>query len=126
MRRNIRRSIDAGLTLAGILVIFGSVFFANTIGVQALFLLVLFGVLIMEIGVWGLSSRLLPSERKFSRLREEGDNMITLIRELNASAIAKDRGEEDAKRFQQTLASMHDSVVRMAELAAHQDDDSKA
>lgn len=114
------------LTLAGILVIFGSVFFANTIGVQALFLLVLFGVLIMEIGVWGLSSRLLPSERKFSRLREEGDNMITLIRELNASAIAKDRGEEDAKRFQQTLASMHDSVVRMAELAAHQDDDSKA
>lgn len=126
MRRNIRRSIDMMLTLAGILVIFGSVFFANTIGVQALFLLVLFGVLIMEIGVWGLSSRLLPSERKFSRLREEGDNMITLIRELNASAIAKDRGEEDAKRFQQTLASMHDSVVRMAELAAHQDDDSKA
>jgi len=126
LRRNIRRSIDMMLTLAGILVIFGSVFFANTIGVQALFLLVLFGVLIMEIGVWGLSSRLLPSERKFSRLREEGDNMITLIRELNASAIAKDRGEEDAKRFQQTLASMHDSVVRMAELAAHQDDDSKA
>lgn len=126
MKRNIRRSIDAVLTLAGILVIFGSVFFANTIGVQALFLLVLFGVLIMEIGVWRLSSRLLPSERKFSLLREEGDNMITLIRELHASAIAKDRGEEDAKRFQQTLASMHDSVVRMAELAAHQDDDSKA
>ena len=44
--------------------------------------------------------------------------MIDLIRELNAAAIAKDRGEEDVMRFQNTLALMHESVKRMAELAA--------
>ena len=121
MQRNLRRNIEAILTIVGILIIFGSVLFAYDIGMQVQFVLVLVGVLLMEIGVWGLSSRFLPNERKFSSLRAEGDNMMDLIRELNAAAIAKDRGSEDAKRFQDTLAKMHESVVRMSELAAHRD-----
>ncbi len=75
----------------------------------------------MEAGVWGLSSKLFPNERKYSMLREEGDNMIALIRELNHAAIAKSTGQEDAKRFQATLEKMHDSVVKMADLAAKED-----
>lgn len=75
----------------------------------------------MEAGVWGLSAKLFPSERRFSRLRDEGDRMIELTRELNAAAIAKDTGAEDAKRFQDTLQQMHDSVMKMSELAALED-----
>lgn len=75
----------------------------------------------MEAGVWGLSSKLFPNERRYSQLRDEGDQMIALIRELNHAAIAKSRGQEDAKRFQATLEKMHESVVKMAELAAKED-----
>ncbi len=75
----------------------------------------------MEAGVWGLSSKIFPSGRRYSALRAEGDNVLHLIRELNAAAIAKDRGVEDAKRFQSTLEEMHNSVSRMAELAAKED-----
>lgn len=122
MKRNIRRSYEVALTLTGVVIIFGSVLFAVEVGIQLQFMMVLVGVLLMEVGVWGLSSRLLPSTRKFKYLRDEGDRMIELIRALNAAAIARDRGEEDAKHFQQTLAEMHESVVRMSEIAAQRND----
>lgn len=77
----------------------------------------LLGVLLMEAGIWGLASRFVPNQRKYTKLRGEGDNMLHLIRELNAAAIAKERGEEDSKRFQETLAAMHDSVIKMSGLA---------
>lgn len=120
MKRNIRRSFEIVGTLIGVLVIFGSVLFANDIGVQLQFMMVLCGVLIMEIGVWGLSSHLLPNDRKFTSLRNEGDRMIELIRELNSAAIARNLGKEDAERFQRTLAEMHESVERMSEIAGQQ------
>lgn len=123
MNRNMRRSVEALLTIVGILIVFGSVLFGNDVGIQIQFMMVLLGVLLMEVGVWGLSSKLIPNERRFTRLRGEGDHMLQLIRELNTAAIAKDRGEEDAKRFQNTLANMHESVVRMSELAAQEDTD---
>ncbi len=76
----------------------------------------------MEVGVWGLSSRIFPSERRFNALRGEGDNVLHLIRELNSAAISKDRGLEDAKRFQAILEEMHNSVSRMAELAVKENE----
>jgi len=122
LKRNIRRSFEIMGTLVGILIIFGSVLFASEVGIQIQFLMVLFGILLMEIGVWGLSSRLIPNERKFVSLREEGDRMIVLIRKLHAAALVKDESEEAAKRFQDTLAVMHDSVTRMSEIAALRDE----
>ena len=122
MKRNSRRTIDLGLTGLGIGIIFTSVILGGTLEIQMQLPLALLGVLFMEAGVWGLSSKLFPNERRYSQLREEGDSMIQLIRELNAAAIAKDTGAEDAKRFQATLQRMHDSVVRMSELASKEDD----
>lgn len=121
MKRKIRRGIEAVLTIIGIILVFGSVLFAQGTGVYIQFMIVLVGVMVMEIGVWGLSSRLIPSERKYLRLRSEGDRMIELIRELNNAALARDRGEEGTKQFQATLAEMHESVVRMSELAARKE-----
>ena len=118
MNRAIRRSIDIVLTIIGIVIIFSSAIMSDSLQVPIQIVMALIGVLMMEIGVWGMSSRFLPSERRYLELRSEGDQMIDLIRELNAAAIAKDRGEEDVMRFQNTLALMHESVKRMAELAA--------
>ncbi|MFK7863168.1 MAG: hypothetical protein AB8B95_02970 [Pseudohongiellaceae bacterium] len=118
MKKNVRRSIDIGLTVAGIAAVFSSIILGDRLGIGLQLPIALVGVLLMEAGIWGLSSKLFPSQRKYTSLRDEGDRMLSLIRELNSAAIAKDRGEEDAKRFQQTLEAMHNSVVKMADLAS--------
>ena len=122
MKRNIRRNIDAGLTGLGIAVIFSSIILGTSLDIRAQMPIALIGVLLMEAGIWGLASRLVPSQRKYTQLRGEGDHMLQLIRELNAAAIAKERGEEDSKRFQETLAAMHESVIKMADLATVEKD----
>jgi len=118
LKRNIRRSIDASLTGLGIAVIFSAIILGASLDIRAQLPIALVGVLLMEAGIWGLSSKFVPSQRKYTKLRSEGDNMLQLIRELNAAAIAKERGEEDSKRFQETLAAMHDSVIKMSGLAS--------
>lgn len=124
MNRNIKRQFDLGLTGLGIAIIFSAVILGGSLEVQAQLPLALLGVLLMEAGVWGLSTKLFPNERRFTSLREEGDHMISLIRELNSAAIAQSTGEEDAKRFQATLEKMHESVMKMSELADKADEDS--
>jgi len=122
LSRKIRRKIDTMLTGLGIAVIFTAVLLTGSLGIKIQLPMALFGVLLMEAGVWGLAQKILPSDRHYSSLRNEGNHMLDLIRELNAAAIAKDLGKEDAKRFQSTLEKMHESVVKMSELAALEDD----
>lgn len=121
MKRNLRRSIDIALTGLGIGIIFSAVILRGSLDITAQMPLALLGVLLMEAGVWGLSTKLFPNERRYSKLRIEGDAMINHIRELNDAAIAHAAGKEDAKRFQATLQQMHDSVIRMSELAGKED-----
>ncbi len=118
MKKNIRRSIDMCLTGLGIGIVFVSIILGTSLDIRAQLPIALVGVLFIEAGIWGLSAKLVPSQRKYTSLRDEGDHMLSLIRELNAAAIAKDRGTEDAKRFQQTLEAMHASVVKMSEMAS--------
>ena len=117
MKRNLRRNLDIALTGLGIGIIFSAVVLGGSLEVSIQLPLALLGVLLMEAGVWGLSSKLFPNERRYLLLRSEGDKMVDLIRELNHSAIAQATGKEDAKRFQATLQKMHDSVVQMSDLA---------
>ena len=109
-------------------VIFGSVLWgSNSLQLQVLF--VLFGILILEAGVWGLASRLLPNERRYLGLREEGNHFIELIRELNRAAVAReegDAGDENEERYQGALEQMHASVRRMGELAGKDTRNGKA
>ena len=112
--------MDAGLTGLGIGVIFTAVLISSALTLQMQLLLALIGVLLMEVGVWGLSNKLFPSERRYTELREEGDSIIQLIRQLNAAAVARDQGVDADDRFQSTLDEMHDSVKRMSELASRE------
>ncbi|GJM13512.1 MAG: hypothetical protein DHS20C12_19150 [Pseudohongiella sp.] len=120
MRRNIRRGIDLGLTGLGIGIIFTAVLLSASLTIRMQLPLALLGVLLMEAGVWGITAKLFPSQRRFVDLRAEGDNIIQLIRQLNAAAVARDQGRDSDGRFQATLDEMHDSVKRMAELASHE------
>jgi hypothetical protein len=102
-------------------IIFLSVLFgSDSLQLQVLF--VLFGILILEAGVWGLASRLLPDERRYLDLREEVDHFVGLIPELNASAVAsldREGSKEDEERFQEVLEQLHACVARMGEVAAN-------
>ncbi len=116
MKRKIRNAMEIAIPLLGMGIIFLSVLFAPD-SLQIQVLLVLFGVLILEAGVWGLTSGILPNERRYFGLRDEGDHFIGLIRDLNAAAVARKKGDEEDGSFQNTLEQMHGSVERMAELA---------
>lgn len=118
MRKRIRRSLDMILTAIGVVVIFAAVIMNAALTVKMQLPIVLFGVLLLEAGVWGLSSKMFLNQRHYIKLRAEGDNIIELIRELNSSALARNSGAEDDQRFQSTLDKMHNSVNRMSVLAS--------
>ena len=117
MKRKLRRVLEIALPVVGMGIIFLSVLFGASINLQIQVLYVLFGVLILEAGVWGLANKLLPNERRYLGLRDEGDHFIGLIRKLNAAAVAKKEGTEDDERYRDALQQMHASVDRMGELA---------
>ena len=121
MKRKIRRGMEIAIPLLGMGIIFLSVLFASD-SLQIQVLQVLFGVLILEAGVWGLTSGILPNERRYLGLREEGDHFIGLVRELNRAAVARKGGRDDGS-FGTTLERMHGSVDRMAELAGKDADE---
>jgi hypothetical protein len=116
LKRKIRRAIEISMPLLGMGIIFGSVLFGPP-SLQSQVFLVLIGVLILEAGVWGLTSGLLPNERRYLELRAEGDHFLGLIRILNQAAVGRDKDEENDTRFRNTRAEMHTSVERMGELA---------
>lgn len=117
VKRKIRRGIEIALPLLGMGIIFGSALFGSPNNLQLQVALLLIGVLILEAGVWGLTSGILPNERRYPDLREEADRFIRILRVLNSAAVARDADQEDHTRFRDSLAAMHTSVERMAELA---------
>ena len=120
MRRTLHRVMPTLLPLLGMGIIFGSVLFQYPRDVQAQMGFMIVGVLLLEAGVWGLASQILPSERRYHGLRTDGDHMIDLIRSLNAAAIAAGAGKADDESFQDTLVQMHASEECMAGMAGNE------
>jgi hypothetical protein len=118
VRRKVRRRAELVITTVGIGIIFGSILFVPASELQLHLLLTVVGVLCLEAGIWGLSSKLLPSERRYLGLRDEGDKIFALVRELHLAAIDRDRGAATDEHFQKTLVRMHSSIERMGDLAA--------
>jgi len=121
MRRKIHQAIDMGLTFLGLAIILATLLAANA-SLQLQLMWAVVGVLFIEAGVWGTAQKLTPNERAYGRLREEGDRMLRLIRQLNGAAVARSQGLEDDARFHATLEEMHATVRLMAELAGQRDE----
>jgi len=110
--------LKGALSILGVLVIFGGVLWVPSEGVQLQILVVMVGVLALEAGMWGLTQRLVPNERRFFELREEGDYLITLVRELNAAAVATNESARGGgSQLQQVVSLMHECVERMSAVA---------
>ena len=119
--RTIRKAVELGTPILGMLTVFAAVLLIPPAHLQIQLVIVLVGVLLIEAGVWGLTTPFLPNERQFLSLREEVDDFIDLVRQLNKVAIERrlleDGTEKVNQAFEDTLADLHSSVRRMGQLA---------
>ncbi|MBI4539530.1 MAG: hypothetical protein HY704_08485 [Gemmatimonadetes bacterium] len=115
--RTLRKLVDVGLPIVGMVIVFAGVLLLTNLTVQVL--VVLAGVLAIEAGVWQLTNPLLPNERRYLALRAEADRFIGLVREMNAAAVAlHDRATPEARgEFERVRAQMLNSIDRMAAVA---------
>lgn len=74
---------------------------------------ILAGIMVNQIGVWGLAAKLMPDRRVYLQLRAEVDRFVGLVRLLNRHAVASEDPEVES-----TKALMHESIERMASVAA--------
>ena len=118
--RTIRKAVEVGTPILGMITVFAAVLLIPPANLQIQLVTVLVGVLLIEAGVWGLTNPFLPNERQFVALREEVDDFIDLVRQLNTAAVKKHSDRESTEEdtaFEATLADLHTSVRRMGQLA---------
>jgi hypothetical protein len=119
--RTLRTVMHTGLPLVGVCVTLAAALFIEApharVGV------VVFGLLLIETGVWKLAHQLLPDERQFHALRTEGDQFLLLLRHLHETALALKDDETPAHRraFEEVQNMMRQAVTRMAEVAGKTD-----
>lgn len=122
--RGIRKAIEVGIPIVGMLVVFGGVLFISPTELQLQLLVVLIGVMMIEAGVWGMTKAILPNERQFVALRDEGDRFIVLMRALNEAKITDNLGSTDRTQaaVEAALEDMHASVRTMGVLAGQEEE----
>lgn len=78
----------------------------------------LFGLLFFQLALVGSFDSLLPNSRVYLALREETDQLLTLVRELNAAAIdARRAGIDPMGHMGPIVDQMHESVDRLPAFA---------
>ena len=118
MKRMVRRVMETGVPILGVMIILSSVLLNPDVNVQLHVTVLLFGVLILLTGPpWKLAKGLLPNERVSLALREEVNHFLELMRFLKQTADKRDEGQEQGEVFRDTVEKMHTSVDRIAELA---------
>ncbi|HKJ02409.1 MAG TPA: hypothetical protein VJ997_08140 [Longimicrobiales bacterium] len=123
--RRLRNLIQASIPIVGAIIIFLALILIPDGYAQARLGVVVFGILVLEAGVWKVANRFLPSERRYDDLRQEVDRFILLVRGLHrASLEARTSGSDQAwERVREVTDTMHDSVDRLAEMAGRSEDD---
>ncbi len=86
--RRLRNVIDRLVTYTGVVLVLGMMLFTGASVRQTL--MVLFGLLLVQLGVWRVASGLLPNARRNQSLRDEVDQFIKLVREMYRVANAKE------------------------------------
>jgi len=114
-----RFTLDKALALGGVIVILLQVLLIADLRWQVAVVLV--GILINQVGVWGLAARLMPDRRTNLRLRSEVDVFIGLVRKLSGQS-----GRKDGSAFDTTTAELHEAVDRIASTVASDQEEGPA
>ena len=110
--RRLRSIIDRLVIYAGVLLVLGMMIFAEASLIQTAF--VLFGLLLVELGVWRVASQLLPNARTNQRLRDEVNRYVDLVREMYRVANANDGSAFEA--VSDELRARTDGVIAAAKV----------
>jgi len=115
--RILRKILDIGLPLAGVVIILSAILFLQEIRSQISVVLV--GIIFIESGIWKISNRILPDDRKFCYLRSEIDTFIILCRQLNSAALKlnKKNSAENEKVFNNIRDDLENCLERIVETA---------
>ncbi|MGD2152338.1 MAG: hypothetical protein PVG79_03665 [Gemmatimonadales bacterium] len=101
-----RATIDKGIALTGVLLVISQLLLLAYSPIHVA--VVVLGVLMIYVGIWRLSSHLLPNRRIFMPLRCEVDEFIRLVRRLNAQ-----RSHRDVSAAFETAAELRETVERV-------------
>ncbi|MFO7893419.1 MAG: hypothetical protein R6U63_06795 [Longimicrobiales bacterium] len=78
----------------------------------------IFGLLFFQLALVGSFDALLPDTRVYLALREETDQLLELVRELNAAAIEAQRAGMDPNEHTRPIVEqLHQTVERLPEYA---------
>ena len=121
--RRLQTVINNGLPILGVLVILGAEVVIQDLRLQLA--VVVFGILLIEAGVWRLAYHFVPEARHYNALRAEGDYFMGLIRKLNRAAIAvkKDDSTENRQAVTDIRQEMLQVVEQMVAVAGKTDDE---
>ena len=115
--RRLRYVIEQALPVVGMVIVFGGAMLITDILRRVIVVAV--GLLLVEIAVWNLASRILPDSRQFVPLRNEIDRFIQLARSLNKAAVTLET--EDTVPGRRIFDTIRDDMVagvhRMAGIA---------
>lgn len=115
-RRAFNRYVPlVGVTIGLVLILSG---LALADASAELYMRVIIGIVLIMAGYFYAQNPFLSSERRYSRLREEVDNFVDLVRKLNRTAIAIGGGPE----FNEVTTAMRESLARIEELAGRETD----
>ena len=120
--RALRNVIDIGLPFIGVAIILGAMISMRE-SPRSQVALVGLGMVLIQLGVWKTAHRILPDRRRFLALRNEVDQFMKLVRQLNkvGLAVKEDNSPENRLALENVQATMQQSVQHMAEVAGKTD-----
>jgi uncharacterized membrane protein HdeD (DUF308 family) len=108
--RKLRQVIDRFVVYGGVIVILASIVVTDPSRNQVV--LVLLGLLLVQLGVWRIASRVLPSTRTNQRLRDEVDQFLASVRELYR--LANDNQSASFNTLAEGLRGQADGIIEAA------------
>jgi hypothetical protein len=118
--RHLRKIMSVGFPIVGMIVVFLALLIPTVSdSLQLQIGVVLVGLLIIESGVWRLTDKILPNERKYTSLRLEVEEFLEGVRVLNTRGrvVGEQGTEAELELFEEAKRELHEAVDRMAELA---------
>lgn len=104
------KRFERALALAGMVIILAPIFLVNDRAVQVSVVLV--GLVMVQVGVWGVARELMPDARRFMRLREETEAFLEQVRTLNEVAV--EGQSEDLREHRDQMREQVDRIVDAA------------
>jgi len=108
--RRLRQVVDRIVVYGGVIVVLSAIVVVETSGAQVV--LVLVGLLLVQLGIWRIASRVLPGTRTNQRLRDEVDQFLAAVKELYR--LANDNQSANFNTLAEGLRGQTDGVIEAA------------